>query len=422
MITKNRTKPSIALAVSIALLLASTLAQIPVLASTQGQEQEPVGDQAPPLDAETPNPTPTPLSGPQPEGWTAGETSVSELSDEEKAALLGVPMEALEWEQEQVAQAPPRMSASYSYPSTVDWRDYEGRDFTTPIRAQGSCGSCVAFGTIGAIESRLEIATNDPDFNPDLAEAQLFSCGGGSCTYGWWPEAALDFARDTGIVDEACQPYSGQQQTCSPCADWQTRVTQISSWVDMWGLDEVKQELADRGPVEVVMMVYSDFFYYTSGIYRHTSGGFAGLHAVTIAGYNDPEGYWIVKNSWGTNWGENGWFNIAYGESDIDSYFYVPIVAEPSYTLTTNVTPEGTGTVVRNSLSCSGDTCASGTEVGITAIPAPGYEFAGWGGDASGSDNPIVVILDSDKSVTANFVESSGGGFQVFVPLVVASQ
>lgn len=138
MITKNRTKPSIALAVSIALLLASTLAQIPVLASTQGQEQEPVGDQAPPLDAETPNPTPTPLSGPQPEGWTAGETSVSELSDEEKAALLGVPMEALEWEQEQVAQAPPRMSASYSYPSTVDWRDYEGRDFTTPIRAQGS--------------------------------------------------------------------------------------------------------------------------------------------------------------------------------------------------------------------------------------------------------------------------------------------
>jgi C1A family cysteine protease len=383
------------------ILLTSALVQLPAMADVQRQDPVPAGEG---VECQSD----LCLADLQPEGWTAGETSVSRLSEEERAALVGVPLEVLDWEQGQIAQAPPRLSASYSYPSTLDWRDFEGGDWTTPIRNQAGCASCVAFGTIGTIESRLEISTGDPNLNPDLSESHLFFCGGGNCTYGWWPEGALDFARDTGIVDEACYPYTDQQQTCAPCADWEDRVTQISSWVDMWILDELKQELADNGPVEVVMMIYNDFYYYTGGVYEHTSGAFAGLHAVTIVGYNDPEGYWIAKNSWGTDWGEDGWFRIAYGECDIDSYFYVPIMPEPSYTLTTSVTPEGSGTVITDPLSCSGDTCASGAEVELTAIPEPGYEFLAWSGDASGSDNPITIILDSDKCVTASFGNDAG--------------
>jgi C1A family cysteine protease len=60
------------------------------------------------------------------------------------------------------------------------------------------------------------------------------------------------------------------------------------------------------------MDVYSDFYYYRSGIYSYTSGSYQGTHGVVIVGYNDPGQYFIVKNSWGTGWGKSGFFNIAY--------------------------------------------------------------------------------------------------------------
>jgi len=223
----------------------------------------------------------------------------------------------------------------YTYPSARDWRNWNGQDWTTPVRNQGGCGSCVGFGTVGAIESRLEIANNNSNLNPDLSEAHLFYCNGGSCTYGWSPEAALDAARDTGIVNEACYPYSDYQQSCSPCSNWQNQVTKISSWSGTSNVANMKQALADSGPLEATMAVYDDFFGYSGGIYRHMWGGLAGYHAVTLVGYNDSGGYWIAKNSWGTSWGEDkygnpnggGWFRIAYGESEIDNYVYIPAVS-----------------------------------------------------------------------------------------------
>jgi len=69
------------------------------------------------------------------------------------------------------------------------------------------------------------------------------------------------------------------------------------------------------------MAVYQDFFSYRSGIYKHVSGGLAGYHCIMIAGYDDTQQCWICKNSWGTGWGENGWFRIGYGECQIDSSF-----------------------------------------------------------------------------------------------------
>ena len=67
------------------------------------------------------------------------------------------------------------------------------------------------------------------------------------------------------------------------------------------------------------MTVYKDFTHYKSGIYKHVDGNKLGGHAVTIVGYNDAEKYWLVRNSWGTHWGENGYFKIAYGECGFPS-------------------------------------------------------------------------------------------------------
>lgn len=279
-------------------------------------------------------PPPTPVPLPQPETWIAGETSVSRSSEEERARLCGVPVEVIEWEHLQASLETAKPEAVHSYPSATDWRNVNGQDWTTAIRNQGGCGSCVAFGTIGAIESRVEIANGNPDLNPDLAEAHLFFCGCGECCgTGWYPDAALNFARDTGIVDETCYPYTDYDQACNPCSGWQNRVTTIASWSGTSNVADMKQALADYGPFEATMAVYEDFYSYLGGIYRHTWGTLEGYHAVTIVGYDDGGGYWIVKNSWGTGWGEDkygnpygGWFRIGYGECGIDDYGYIPVV------------------------------------------------------------------------------------------------
>jgi C1A family cysteine protease len=246
------------------------------------------------------------------------------LSESDRRQRLGVPLAVLEWERLQASRENARPGVLYSYPSTKDWRNVNGQDWTTAIRDQGNCGSCVAFGTVGVIESRLEIVHNNPGLEPDLSEAHLFFCNERSCDIGWWPSAAMNYARDTGIVDEACYPYADHDQTCNLCSNWQSRVTKITRWTGTSNISAMKQALADKGPFEATMTVYTDFFYYSGGIYRYTWGEEEGGHAITIVGYDDNGGYWIAKNSWGISWGEGGWFRIAYGECGIDDYTYIP--------------------------------------------------------------------------------------------------
>ena len=277
--------------------------------------------------------TPLQTAVPQPETWMAGQTSISRLGPEERKNLLGVSAEAIEWERQQVALAQPESAEEYNYPSAIDWRNVGGQNFTTAIRNQNPCGSCVAFGTLGAIESRLEIANNNASLNPDLSEAHLYFCNGRVCSPGGWnPTDAMNYARDTGVVDEACYPYIGQEQSCNLCSGWQNRVTRITSWGGTSSVATMKQSLADSGPFEATMAVYSDFFDYSSGVYYQTYGNLEGYHAITIVGYNDTGGYWIAKNSWDTGWGESGWFRIGYGEVGIDDYAYIPVVPGSSDT------------------------------------------------------------------------------------------
>lgn len=435
-----RIKRVVASTLAIALiLLGSTIVQLPALADEPDCEpsacsEEPLSESALITGSSEITGTSTTASdlaidqpipwGEQPSGdWIAGETSISQLGGEEQDRLLGVPMDVIDWEQSEAAEQTATLSASYTYPSALDWRNFGGEDWTTPVRNQGGCGSCVAFATTSAIESRLEIATGDPDRNPDLSEAHLFFCGSGSiCTNGWYPSAAMDFARDTGIADEACYPYAGHDQTCSVCPDWQSSATQISSWIGLTNVADMKQALADHGPFEVTMLVYLDFFYYTEGIYQHTWGELRGAHAVTLVGYDDNEGYWIAKNSWGANWGENGWFRIAYGDCYIDSYAYVPLVDQPTptYHLDTSVTPSEGGVILADPSVCVIDGCEQGTEVELAATPEAGYEFTGWAGDASGSSDSILIIIDGNMNVTANFsLSSEPGDLRMFVPLVI---
>ena len=264
-----------------------------------------------------------------------GSTPDSQLLSDEQALSCDMTEDALKVESGQARGASAQAEAAGSYPTSLDWRSKDGQDWTTPVKHTSTCGACVAFGVIGSIESRLKIAAGDSSLNPDLAEAHLFfgSCDR-CCDGGMSVEPALNFARDTGIPDEACYPYSPQNQSFSPCAGWQSRTTAIEGWTVTFSAAVMKQALAEGGPIVATLNLYEDFRSYSGGIYQHTHGGFSGSHAVTLVGYDDTEGYWIGKNSWGTDWGEDkdgnanggGWFRIYYGQAGIDDFAYIPLL------------------------------------------------------------------------------------------------
>ena len=160
-----------------------------------------------------PEPAPWQVEAAGRAGWTAGDTSVSDLSPQAKAALTGADPAALAWQLKQGA-ASASITETVGYPPAVDWRRNLGGDWTTPIRNQGPCVSCVAFATTAAIESRLKIAFGNSGLQPDLSEAHLYFCGGRACEAAWWPSWVLKAARTSGIADEACDPYLQDGAAC----------------------------------------------------------------------------------------------------------------------------------------------------------------------------------------------------------------
>ena len=254
--------------------------------------------------------------------WQAGPTSISELPVAEQKSRLGLTVTKAELQATakaiQAAAAMRALHALPAVPAAVDWRSNSG-DWTTPIRDQSSCGSCVAFGTVATLEARVKIACKQASMTPDLSEADLFYCGCGNCCgTGWNFPPALDRCKNTGVALESAFPYTPGNQ---PCKQGLTPWVKITGWSSVLAVADRKSTIASKGPVVAGMAVYQDFFSYRSGVYHHVSGNLAGYHAISVVGYDDAQQCWIAKNSWGPGWGENGWFRIGYGESGIDTSF-----------------------------------------------------------------------------------------------------
>ncbi len=210
-------------------------------------------------------------------------------------------------------------------PTAYDHRNVGGKDFTTPVKNQGGCGSCVAFGVCAVMETTYNRQTNNATADIDLSEAHLFYCHGGeegrTCGNGWFPDRALDKVKDKGVTLESVYPYTGSQQACAVPNGWQNNSATVAGRTKLSGRANIKNWIATKGSVTGCFIVYQDFFSYRSGVYRHVSGSQAGGHCVEIVGYNDAQGCWICKNSWGTNWGEGGFFRIAYGQCQIETWY-----------------------------------------------------------------------------------------------------
>lgn len=208
-------------------------------------------------------------------------------------------------------------------PSYFSWRDRNGIDFVTPIRDQSPLSSCETCSLVAAVESKILIKLN-VSFNCDLSEAHLwFNCEP-NLKYGSYPDNNLCYLKTYGVPDEACWPYPTERKLYPPnmsCDCWQDRTVKITDW-EFLPADQttMKNALITYGPIPTFMIIYQDFMMYRGGIYRHNWGRALGPHMVTIVGYNDDPGYWIVKNSWGKEWGANGWFRIEYGQNSIEEY------------------------------------------------------------------------------------------------------
>ncbi len=250
--------------------------------------------------------------------WQAGETDISKLPPEERYKYLGLEKSSYPEDSIQKKVTAPIFLAAETLPSHIDWRDHNGANWVTSSKHQSSCGSCWAFAGAGAMESLIAIQADNPTLDLNLSEQLVLSCSNGNCS-GWTMFLTLNFLQNVGTVDEACLQYTASDSTaCNRrCADWSSRIRKISDW--SWVPNTVNSIRAalNEQVLTTTMVVYTDFYYYTGGVYEHLWGDYQGGHAVILVGYDDIEHAWIAKNSWGSSWGDNGFFKILWEENEI---------------------------------------------------------------------------------------------------------
>ena len=221
------------------------------------------------------------------------------------------------------------MELKEDLPVEFDWRNVEGHTYIGPVRNQGDCGSCYAFGAAAAAEGTYNFATNTYDAGcADFSESFIIWCLGrlpqyGSHFYGCngadYEYAELDAIVNVGIGRESYFPYTISDP--GSCTHWEDPTVSFSSWGRIgWGnIDGIKTALCTYGVLDAAVYVTGDFSDYSGGIFRDNnntcpSGAYTTTnHAVTLVGWgNDPiyGDYWILRNSWGSSWGEGGYMRI----------------------------------------------------------------------------------------------------------------
>jgi uncharacterized membrane protein YeaQ/YmgE (transglycosylase-associated protein family) len=253
-------------------------------------------------------------------------------------------------------------------PGTGDSFDWRSHAKLAPVGQQGKCGACWAFAVVGSLSDRQAIATKGA--NPDLSPVEMLACAEpclpacDTCS----PEQGFSYAKKHGVPGgtKSCQTLGSKAPSCSEtksCASGAPRVFAGAQATTTDSIDQIKKEIAARGPVCAVYRVFRDFvvgsdpkrgkpaFDETGGVYVHVDlhpsayappkaddktlksmGDLIGYHAVVLVGWGKqdvprvPGGstkpkslpYWIVRNSWGDKWGDKGYFKCAMGSSRVN--------------------------------------------------------------------------------------------------------
>jgi C1A family cysteine protease len=216
-------------------------------------------------------------------------------------------------------------------PLEFDLRNFQGKNYITPVRNQLDCNSCTAYAVVAAMEGAISIKNDVNNPTIHLSEDDLFVCGGpGDCdTDAWYPDEALRYCMNSGITTAADYGNNPRCDVVHP------NISKIAAIAQLGGPDDIKACLTGTGilrqpsPVVTLLLYHqslhdwnptsvNQFYKFVGADPDPRIGG----HAVCIIGYKEHPGYWICKNSFGDQWGGvgKGFFNIAYGDCLIDSY------------------------------------------------------------------------------------------------------
>jgi len=209
-------------------------------------------------------------------------------------------------------------SSASGAPSSIDWRS---KNAVTSVKDQGQCGSCWTFSATGAIEGAWAISKGQL---VDFSEQELVDCATGisygshGCSGGQM-QGAFKFVIEHGQCSLASYPYTAKDGTCKSCS----AVAHISSCSDVKPNDQVSLKAAvAQQPVAVAISADTMIFQsYSSGVITSANCYTSLNHGVLAVGYGTENGqdYWLVKNSWGTSWGNNGYVKIAKSSSTNDA-------------------------------------------------------------------------------------------------------
>jgi len=233
--------------------------------------------------------------------WVAGHNKFSDWSHEEFSKMHGYIPEAHTYTQ-----------ATYLPETNADNVNWVTAGATTPVKDQGQCGSCWAFSSTGALEGSHFLKSGNMI---SFSEQQLvdcvnlcFGCGGGN------QSIAFRYLKSNYATTEANYPYKAVNQACSYSQAAATNIN-VTSFTQVPGSNvaQMKAALAQQ-PLSVSIEADTAVFQtYTSGILNSTACGTTLDHAVLAVGWGSENGqeYWIIKNSWSSSWGENGFIRLA---------------------------------------------------------------------------------------------------------------